>query len=300
MAILRSLLLLVLLLVLPAACLSFHQGPMPGEPKDATWLTVQGARVRYVDVGKGPAVVLLHGFASSLETWSGLLPELARDHRVIAMDLKGFGWTDRPAGDYSPEAQARLVRAVLDARGVERAAVVAHSWGSSVALALALMEPERTTRIVLYDAWVYDDQLPPFFRWSMVPGIGEALFALYYKERPDDRLALGFRDRRAVTQKLAEDVDRALDRPGTTAAALAAVRGEHFDRLERRYRDIHQSVLLLWGSEDGVALPQYAERLQHELPSARTEWFPQCGHFPMLEAPAQSQAAVRAFLKEAP
>ena len=120
---------------LASGCMGFHTGPMPGEPADATFVQIEGARVRYVDEGEGEPVVLIHGFASSLAEWAPVLPALRENHRVLAMDLKGFGWTDRPEGDYSPEAQARLVLALMDERGVDRAAVVAHSWGSSVALA---------------------------------------------------------------------------------------------------------------------------------------------------------------------
>src|SRR5262245_46034142 len=118
-------------------CLAFHTGAMAGEPEDATFLDVEGTRVRYVDEGEGAPVVLLHGFASSLETWSTVLPELRNQHRLLAMDLRGFGWTDRPNGDYSPDAQARLVLAVMDARGIERAAFVGHSYGASVVLRIA-------------------------------------------------------------------------------------------------------------------------------------------------------------------
>src|SRR5262249_13786368 len=110
-----------------AGCPSFHAGAMPGEPKTAHFAAVDGARVRYVDKGQGPAVVLIHGFASSLETWELVMPELAKTHRVIALDLKGFGWSDRPEGDYSPAAEARLVVKLLDQLGVKRAAFVAHS-----------------------------------------------------------------------------------------------------------------------------------------------------------------------------
>ena len=92
-----------------AGCSSFHAGALPGEPQTALYAAVDGARLRYVDRGKGPPVVLLHGFASSLETWDLLVPELEKTHRVIALDLKGFGWSDRPEGDYSPAAEARLV-----------------------------------------------------------------------------------------------------------------------------------------------------------------------------------------------
>ncbi|MFO0761009.1 MAG: alpha/beta fold hydrolase, partial [Byssovorax sp.] len=107
-----------------AGCLSFHQGAMEGEPKTARFAQVEGARVRYVDVGKGPPVVLIHGFASSLETWDFLIPELSKTHRVVAMDLKGFGWTDRPEGDYSPTAQAKIVLALMKDRGIEKADIV--------------------------------------------------------------------------------------------------------------------------------------------------------------------------------
>ncbi len=117
-------------------------------------------------MGEGPAVVLLHGFGSSLDMWRPLLPELAEDHRVLALDLKGFGWTDRPRGDYSPSAQAQLVWAVLNERGIERAALVGHSWGAAVALAMALASPERTTRIAIYGGWVYEEQLSFLFRWA--------------------------------------------------------------------------------------------------------------------------------------
>ena len=164
-------------------CMMFHPGPLPGEPKTATYAEVNGVRIRYLDVGQGPPVVLIHGFASSLETWNGVVPALAKTHRVIALDLKGFGWSGRPEGDYSPRAEAELVFGLLDQRGVDRAAVVAHSWGASVALEMALAKPARVTRMALYDAWIYEEQLPTFFIMARASGVGETLFRLYYGER---------------------------------------------------------------------------------------------------------------------
>lgn len=288
-------------LLLPfAGCLAFHEGPMPGEPKDATFAEVAGARVRYLDAGPrdAPAVVLLHGFASSLDTWLPVLPALERGHRVLALDLKGFGWTDRPEGDYSPEAQAKLVLALMDARGIHRAAVVGHSWGASIALAMALAAPERVDRLVLYDGWMYEEQLPTFFHWSRAGGVGELLFALYYDQRPDEKMELAFYDRRFVTEELVEAVEKALERPGTKAAALAAVRGQRFVELQTRYRTVVQPTLLLWGREDKVSPLAYGERLSKELPNARLVIFPQCGHFPMIEAQAPSTRELVDFLSE--
>jgi len=297
---------------------SFHKGPMPGEPANARFADVEGVRVRFTDTG-GPdvaapqqgqdeepaapaapqhTVVMIHGFASALETWTGVAPVVAKNHRVIALDLKGFGWTDRPDGDYSPEAQARLVLKLLEQRGVTKATFVAHSWGSSVALAAALMAPERVSRLALYDAWVYEDQLPTFFHWSRAAGVGEALFGLYYKQRADERIALAFFDRKYVTEQLVEDIDAALDRPGTVAAALAAVRGQDYARVEGRYRTIQKPTLLLWGREDLVTPLRYGERLSRDLPGASLVTYPRCGHFPMIEALPASNRDLVAFLAE--
>jgi pimeloyl-ACP methyl ester carboxylesterase len=186
----------------------------------------------------------------------------------------------------------------MDARGIDRAAVVGHSWGASVALALALAAPQRVTRLALYDAWVFEEQLPSFFLWARVGGVGEALFSLYYDERADERMAAAFHDRRRVSEGFVEAVDRALRRPGTKAAALAAVRGQQYAEMERRYGSITQPALLLWGREDAVTPLRYGERLGRELPAARLVVYSRCGHFPMIEAAAASTDDLAAFLAE--
>jgi pimeloyl-ACP methyl ester carboxylesterase len=282
----------------PLGCMSFHRGPISGEPADATFMQLDGARVRYRDVGQGPAVVLIHGFASSLDAWAGVVPALSSKHRVIALDLKGFGWTDRPEGDYAPRAQAELVLQLLDKLGVKRSAVVAHSWGSSVALALTMLAPERVSRIALYDAWVYEDQLPTTFLWARADGMGELLFGMFYSELPEEKVALAFYDEANVSEALVESVQEQLARPGTTAAALEAVRGQRFEAMQARYREISQPVLLLWGREDRVTPLAYGERLSLELPNAKLRVYPQCGHFPMIEALHASNRELASFLAE--
>ena len=279
---------------------SFYDGVPPGAPKDAFYADIGGTRLRFVDEGEGPPVVLLHGFASALETWRGVKEELLKKHhRVIALDLKGFGWSSRPEGDYSPQAEAALVLALMDQRNVKSAAVVAHSWGSSVALAMAIAAPERVTRLALYDAWVYEEQLPTTFLWARASGVGEALFVLFYAERPDEKMARAFYDpNRYVTEKFVEEVERALDRPGTTAAALAAVRGQRFEEVQKEYKDLQQPVLLLWGREDQVTLLTYGERLARDLPHTKLVVYPRCGHFPMIEAKGPSTDELARFLDE--
>ncbi len=278
-------------------CMSWHTGPMAGEPDKAAWKKVHGVRVRYVDEGAGSPVVLVHGFASSLDTWGGLRRKLRGKHRVIALDLKGFGWTDRPAGDYSPQAQAKLVFALLDDLGVRGpVAVVGHSWGSSVALAMALQRAERVARLVLMDAWVFEEQLPAFFLWARTAGLGEVLFSLFYDQRPLDRMVLAFHDPLHVSQPLADAVHKALRRPGTKRAALAAVRGQRYLPLQARYPEVRQPTLLLWGAQDVVSPVRYGRRLAALLPDAELRVYPRCGHFPTIEARPRAEADVARFL----
>jgi pimeloyl-ACP methyl ester carboxylesterase len=276
--------------------MSFHSGPMPGEPEGASFASVLDTRVRFSDVGSGPAVVMLHGFASSLDSWGPVIPALAERHRVLALDLKGFGWTDRPPGDYSPKAQADLVLTLMSQRGIDEAAIVAHSWGSSIALAIALAAPERVTKLALYDAWVYEEQLPPIFHWARTRGIGEAMFGAFYRERPEEKIALAFYDRAYVTKELVQTLERALDRPGTIAAALAAVRGQRYAAVQREYRRVTQPTLLLWGRDDAVSPISFGERLSRELRRARLIAYPRCGHFPMIEAETASTRDLLDFL----
>ena len=281
-----------------AGCPSFHAGPLPGAPADATFVDVDGVHVHVRDVGAGPAVVLVHGFGASIELWRRVQDALAVDHRVIALDLKGFGWTSRPPGDYAPPAQAALVWHVLDQLGVDDVDIVGHSWGASVSLAMALSQPARVRRLALYAAYVYEAQVPSFFRWARLDGVGEAMFTLWYRERAEDRTALAYHDARFITQARVDRIEADLRRPGAVAAALATVRGQRYADVEQRYAEIDKPTLLLWGDDDRVTPLRFGRRLARELPDARLEVYADCGHIPMVEAANQTTRDLIEFLAE--
>lgn len=272
----------------------------------AAYVNVPSGRAIYTEVheptnpGEHTPVLLIHGFASNHDTWDTLEPSLRTDRRTVNVDLPGFGWSSRTEGDYSPQALAADLSAVLDALHVDTVDLVAHSWGSSVTMAFALAYPQRVRRIVLMGAWIFDEQIPPFFRWARAPGVGEALFSAFYTERPEDRFPAAFEDPNIVQQDLLEAVLHSLERPGTSRAALAAARGQCFLQMERRYRTVQNPTLLVWGGEDHVSFPRFGERLAREMPNARLSVIPRVGHFPMLEAPGTVRAQVLDFLDGTP
>lgn len=278
-------------------CHHFHAGPLPGTPQSATFLEVDGVRLHYSDTGDGPAVVLIHGFGSSLEIWHGVTPALSQNHRVIAVDLKGFGWSARPEGNYSPDEQARLVLALMSKLGVQKADVVGHSWGASVTLALALRAPERVHRLALYGAWVYEEQLPPFFLWARAWGVGEFLFSAFYGERLEEQVAHAYFDPSSIPQARIEAIEKLFARPGTKAAALTAVRDQRYDKVQKRYKTIKHPTLLLWGRDDQIARLHFGERLRADLPNSELKVYPRCGHIAMLEAADATTSDLVEFLQ---
>jgi pimeloyl-ACP methyl ester carboxylesterase len=287
---------LLFLALFAAGCLSYHQRPLGEGRPGVNIADIDGVGLRYQVHGQGPAVVMLHGFGSSLETWFRQVPLLARDHRVLVLDLKGFGFSARPPGDYSPREQARLVFGLMDKLGFDKAAVVAHSWGAAVALEMALLHPQRVQKLVLVSAWVFPEQVPVGLRWAQLPVLGEIIFGLFYAERPEEKMALAFYRPEKLPQQLVEMVEESMDWPGTRAAALAAVRGLDFERRLARHGEISQPVLLLWGRDDAVALVEFGLKLERQLPRARLVVFDECGHFPMFEAASAFDRELTAFL----
>lgn len=149
-------------------------------PPQGRFLQIDGVRLHYMEAGEGPALVLLHGNGSMIEdfTSSGLVAQAARDHRVIVFDRPGYGHSTRPRGRiWDAEAQADLIRAALTRIGVSEAIVLGHSWGASVAVALALKHPQMVRSLVLVSGYYY-----PTSRLDMlllagpaVPGVGTVL-----------------------------------------------------------------------------------------------------------------------------
>ena len=286
------------LIPLLAGCLA-HQvdrlDPGGGHPL----LTVGDADVHYELTGPdgAPAVVLVHGFGSSTTVWTMLAADLSEDHRVLALDLKGFGWSSRYEGDYGRVAQADLVLTVMEAVGLPHADVVAHSMGTAVALTMADRAPDRVDRLVLMGPWLFEDQVPWALRDARRPGIGEMIFGLWFTEHLDQRFRYSFADPdRFVTEGMIDRAREVLARPGSRAAALATIRGLDLPALEERLPTLDHPVLVIQGEDDRVALPPFARRLVNRLPFAELEVLPDCGHFPMLELPDRARVLVRRWL----
>jgi pimeloyl-ACP methyl ester carboxylesterase len=132
--------------------------PVPGVSH--RHVRVRGVELHVAEAGAGPPLILLHGWPQHWWSWRRLIPRLAQEFRVLAPDLRGWGWSAAPPGDYAKATFAADVLALMAAEGLERASVIGHDWGAYTAFLLALDHPDRITRMVCLDV------APP---WRGVP-----------------------------------------------------------------------------------------------------------------------------------
>lgn len=148
-------------------------------PPRGKFVEVNGVRLHYIERGDGEPLVLLHGNGSMIQDFvsSGLLEKAAHKYRVIVFDRPGFGFSDRPRLTiWTPEAQAELIHKALPQIGISHAVVLGHSWGASVAIALALRDPALVSRLVLASGYYYPTvRGDVLFSWQAIPVIGDIL-----------------------------------------------------------------------------------------------------------------------------
>lgn len=270
--------------------------------------TVHGYRRAYRIAGEGPAILLIHGIGDSSATWAGLIPELARNHTVIAPDLLGHGASDKPRADYSVAGYANGMRDLLGVLGIERATLVGHSLGGGVAMQFAYQFPERTDRVILVSAGGVGREVTPVLRAVSLPGADLLLSTLRI---PGMRTQVGLfaglmklldTDLGQDAAELLNVVDALPDATSRAAfiSTLRSVvdwRGQVVTMLDRCYLTEGMPTLLLWGSRDSVVPVRHAHGAHAAMPGSRLEIFEGAGHFPFHADPARFCALVEHFMR---
>jgi pimeloyl-ACP methyl ester carboxylesterase len=255
--------------------------------------------------GEGPPVLLIHGFGTNTFTWRHVAPDLARDHKVIAVDLKGFGQSDKPFDErYSAQDQAELLTQLILDRDLKDLTLVGHSYGGGVALLLALEADTRLkgriAKLVLLDTIAYPQEIPVFFKLLDTPVVSQvgvrmaptdfqirmALRIAYYdnsKIGPDEIEAYAARMKTAAGKHAIIHSARQILPPD--AEAIAA-----------RYSSIQLPTLILWCDHDRIVPLDIGLKLRRELPNSSLRLISECGHLPQEEQPEATMLQIREFL----
>jgi pimeloyl-ACP methyl ester carboxylesterase len=271
-------------------------------PPTGRFITVDGVRLHYVERGTGRPLVLLHGNGSMIQDFesSGLVDLAAKKYRVIAFDRPGFGHSDRPRSTvWTPEAQAVLIHSALIKLGVSQPLILGHSWGTLVAVALAIKYPQKTRGLILASGYYYPtvraDVLvlsPPalpligdVLSHTISPILGRLLWPLFLRKifGPSP-----------VPKKFADFPEEMAMRPSQIRAAAAetALMVPAAYSFREAYGHLKMPVAIVAGREDRVSEAQQSAELHHDIAHSTFRCISNKGHMVHQTATAEVMSAI--------
>lgn len=279
-------------------------------PPMGRFLDVDGVRLHYIERGEGETIVLIHGNGTMIQdfTVSGLVDRLASRYRVLVFDRPGYGYSSRPRQLWTPRAHAKLFQHALRQLGVEQAVVLGHSWGTLVAVALALESPSLVRSLVLASGYYYPTLRADTFLFSppAIPVIGDAM---RHTISPLVARAIlpGLIKQMFAPAAVPERFERLFPkelmlRPSQLRAAAedAALMTPSVMELRHHYRELQMPITIITGADDQIAdVGRQSERLHRELPQSEFIALPGLGHMVHHLAPDAVSGAVERAVQKA-
>lgn len=275
---------------------------------EVQFVTIHGHRRAFVKVGKGPAVLLLHGLGCDHTTWESVIEPLSRRYTVIAPDLLGHGQSDKPRADYTLGGFANGMRDLLTVLGIDKVTVIGHSFGGGVAMQFAYQYPERTERLMLVASGGLGPEVSPAIRAISTPGFHQVMGVLTLPGIRHAGMA-GMRALSGTGLSLTRDLDEVARIYDTfrDSAARHAVRhvvkavvdwqGQIVTMADRAYLTEAMPMWVVWGRDDRVIPVRHANAAAELAPNARVEVIPDSGHFPHKDHPQRFARIVQDFIR---
>jgi pimeloyl-ACP methyl ester carboxylesterase len=253
-------------------------------PDDAQYLTMGGIRIRYVSLGRGKPLLLLHGWGTSLDTFGAMIEDLKRQFRITAFDFPGHGGSDMPPVTWAVDAFVGLTLGVMAELGIERASVLGHSFGGRVAIKLAAAYPEMVDRLVLVDSAGVPP--PQTIKRRLKRVASKSANTIGRLGRPGQAV------RRATVRRIASPDYKAA---GPLRDTFLAIVGEDLRPVLPR---IKAPTLLVWGESDGDTTLADAHTMEKLIPGARLLVLKNAGHFSYLDQYGRFRLAIVSFLDD--
>lgn len=255
--------------------------------------------IHFQACGRGEPLLLIHGFGCSSYAWRFLTPLLQSTYRMYALDLPGFGLSDKPhQGPYDYAGQALRVLDFCDALDISGAAVIGHSMGTVVAAQAATMQPQRFHKLVLIASVLCGPERPAAFKHLGFPfnRLFARLFYTAFFQKKILHYAYHQRpDLAAAAAAAHADCGRT---PRAHTALAAMISGPALDMDRSLPEKISVPALIVWGSNDRLVPPRHASELQRRIRGSRLDWIAGCGHMVPEEQPAVLADMIKTFLRE--
>ena len=269
----------------------------------------QDIKLNYTDTGSGKPVLLVHGLGASSYSWRYIVDSLAFKHRVIAVDLKGFGESPKPRDkQYSVYDQARVIRNFIIQNNLTDLTIVGHSFGGGVALVTAVYlsksHPGLIEKMLLMDNVAYQQDLPDFVEIIATPILGPLAVHLF-PNRMQVRSLLEevyFNDD-LIPDAAIEHYAKGLEQQNAKYALITSARQlipTDLEDFSENYKDLNIPTLIIWGRDDEVIPLDIGKRLNHDLPDSRIIILNEAGHAVHEEEPERIIPIMQNFLESAP
>jgi 4,5:9,10-diseco-3-hydroxy-5,9,17-trioxoandrosta-1(10),2-diene-4-oate hydrolase len=262
-------------------------------------------RTRFWAVGdKGSVVILLHPGLGSVENWSQNIFALAKNHRVYAIDMLGFGHTGLPNPPFSLNKAAQHVNDFIETQGIERVNVVGHCGGGVVSLYFAFQFPDKLEKLVLVSSWGLGSDEPLITRLGTLPIVGDLLMRPMRKST-EMIWKMGVYDQRIISDELVSTFYKLMRLPGAQKAYMSVFRsignfnGSRPDILQYVRDNLNRitaPTLIVWGKQDRLRPVAHAEVAKERIPNSRLHVFDPCGHLPPIEYPEEFNNLLLEFL----
>jgi len=287
--------------------------PAPPTPSTLRWapeipieyVDVGGNKLRYIKSGTGPVVVLLHTLRTQLDLFEKVVPELAKDFTVYALDYPGHGYSDIPEARYDAEFFARTVESFLEKLNLSNVTLAGVSIGGSIALIIAAQGNSRVSRAVAINPYDYakgrgmarSSALGGMLNYtSLFPLIGETVMRLRNFMVVKSVLRGGVSDPKSISPELMVDMFQVGNRPGHYRAFISLLRNaQSWEAATNDYGRIKIPVLFVWGSEDW-ARPSEREHDSNLVPGAKMVTVDGGGHFLVLDKPHDVISHIKDFI----
>lgn len=268
----------------------------------STFVEVNGLNVHVRDEGRGDVVVLLHGTSASLHTFEGWARALRDTHRVVRVDLPGFGLTGPTADDrYEIEVYTRFMGALFDKLAIEKCTLAGNSFGGRVAWETAVAHPSRVSRLVLIDSAGYPNptaKMPLGFKLARTPVLNRLAQYSLPRSLIEKSLRNVYGDPNKVTPELVDLYFDLAVRAGNRVALVKRFEQAPSGAGEARIRTLGIPTLILWGGRDRLIPPEHAAKFAADIKGSQVVTFEELGHVPHEEDPGKTVAPVVAFLKQ--
>jgi pimeloyl-ACP methyl ester carboxylesterase len=258
------------------------------------FIQVDGNTIRYLESGDSKkTLVLIHGLGASAERWNKVIPLFAKDYHVIVPDLIGFGYSDKPLVDYTPDFFSEFISAFLELLNLKRPSIVGSSLGGQITAEYASANSNNIEKLILVS--------PAGMMKQSTPALDAYIMAALYPNEQSAKSAFELMEGsgKSVDNKIVQGFIERMHLPNAKLAFMSTILGlKNSDSIMDKLHSIHSPTLLIWGSADPVIPIQHAEGFVSSIAGCKFYKMNGCGHTPYVQEPDLFASIVLKFLSE--